>query len=69
MSDSYRPLHFGDGELIGATLHGSRDDAECAFALAVEQASRQAEEADIDCRVELWGEDTLLAMFDTLDRA
>ncbi len=68
MGDRYRVLHFCDGELIEKTEHETRDAAEGAFALGVEHANQQADEVDIECRVELWGEDSLLAVFDTADR-
>lgn len=68
MGSRYRVLHFRHGEVIEETRHGSRDDAESVFALGVEHAERQAAETDTDCRVELWGEDALLGVYDTADR-
>ncbi len=66
MGDAYRVLHFSDGDLIEESGHDARDSAEDAFALGVERATRLAD--DVDLRVELWGEDSLLRVFDTADR-
>jgi hypothetical protein len=68
MGDSYRVLHFCDGDLVEETRHDSREGAEGAFALGLDHATREAAENDVDWRVELWGEDSLLSVFDSADR-
>jgi hypothetical protein len=68
MGDGYRVLHFRDGDLVEESGHDARDSAEGAYGLAVERATRLADDIDADHRVELWGEDSLLRVFDTADR-
>lgn len=68
MSGGYRLLHFRDGEVPQASEHGERDSAERAFARDFERASHNAPDDDADLRIELWGEDALLGVFDSHDR-
>lgn len=68
MDDGYRVLHFSDGEQVEETRHAARADAESAFALGVDRATCRNDEDGTEWRVELWGRDSLLALFDTADR-
>lgn len=68
MRDGYRIVRFRDGDLTEESRHDTRDSAEGAFARGVERARRLADDIDADCRVEMWGEDALLSVFDTADR-
>ncbi len=68
MGGRYRLLHVRDGEVLEASEHEGRDNAERAFALGVERACREAPHDDADLRIELWGEDGLLGVYDSHDR-
>lgn len=66
--DRYRVLTFHEGELGSDAGYSSREEAERAFGEAVEAARRMVSAEDADGRVELWGEDVLLMVYDTSDR-